>query len=835
MRRGLKQRQKYCFPDRLKRQLAQISRHPVTVVEAPSGFGKTTAVREYLKENRPAGACEYWYTCLGESSPMAWLGICDLFSNIEVKVADDLKNLKMPTLDTLFYMKSYLADIRCPEETYLIVDNYQLVNCSIPRELISVFSMHGDPNLHMIFITQPLEAEKLGSAHNNNTYTIGASAFFFDRKDTARLFRMGGLHIADDEMEKVFMSTEGWVAAIRLQIISFMETGSFTSAAGIEQLVENAIWNHLAPQEKDFLLSVSVMDSFTERQAAIMMEQDILSEKIQELLRSNEFIRYLPDKHIYIIHSILHDYLRNRFDYFTDENYKNRTHYKAGYACSANAQYYSASIFFYKVKDLDAIFSLPFSREYLDNQRGQYPSDFIEVLIHECPEDILRKHPFTLLVFGYHTLAHGQIQACKEILRVLALTVQEGKGFHQEELRRINGEYKLLASMLEFNHVGKMHEGQMEAWEILGESSTLVKANTPWVFATTSALNIFWRESGKLEEELLEMDTFSPSYFKLTDGHGSGSTHLMRAEAMLMRGEDDEAEILCHKALYEARGYKQTGICISIELVLARIAILRGDVEGYFRATRELQGYAKENSSLYVLRMIEHSMSIISLVLGVHDYVAPWLYDMENLKEAVYAPVVPFAQVLHLKLLLMEKRYNEFYGVCQCVMDTSGNPAENIKYRMPQVYQLILLAAAKRNKGDHAGAQKYLKEALEAALPDQIYLPFAQQERMEDLLFEMSIRPCGFLSTKDKAFAALSALCRRQQRGVCTIKKAIHQEKSPLTPREREIALLAKERLRAREIADKLYISEMTVKATLRSVYSKLGIHSKIELDLIEF
>ncbi|MEA4846573.1 MAG: helix-turn-helix transcriptional regulator, partial [Clostridiaceae bacterium] len=67
------------------------------------------------------------------------------------------------------------------------------------------------------------------------------------------------------------------------------------------------------------------------------------------------------------------------------------------------------------------------------------------------------------------------------------------------------------------------------------------------------------------------------------------------------------------------------------------------------------------------------------------------------------------------------------------------------------------------------------------------------------------------------------------------IRKAILQAKSPLTPREREIAQLAKDRLSAKEIADKLYISEATVRTTLKSVYSKLDIHSKIELNFREF
>lgn len=84
-------------------------------------------------------------------------------------------------------------------------------------------------------------------------------------------------------------------------------------------------------------------------------------------------------------------------------------------------------------------------------------------------------------------------------------------------------------------------------------------------------------------------------------------------------------------------------------------------------------------------------------------------------------------------------------------------------------------------------------------------------------------------------FAALIALCQRQKNGAGRIRKAVLQDKSPLTPREREIALLAKDRLSAKEIAKKLYISEMTVRSTLRNVYSKLDVHSRAELGLKKF
>jgi CheY-like chemotaxis protein/DNA-binding CsgD family transcriptional regulator len=68
-------------------------------------------------------------------------------------------------------------------------------------------------------------------------------------------------------------------------------------------------------------------------------------------------------------------------------------------------------------------------------------------------------------------------------------------------------------------------------------------------------------------------------------------------------------------------------------------------------------------------------------------------------------------------------------------------------------------------------------------------------------------------------------------------KKKTPEPFAPLTPWEQKIALLAQQRLSAPEIAEKLSITENTVKSALRTIYLKLNIHAKrdlAELDLRE-
>ncbi len=60
----------------------------------------------------------------------------------------------------------------------------------------------------------------------------------------------------------------------------------------------------------------------------------------------------------------------------------------------------------------------------------------------------------------------------------------------------------------------------------------------------------------------------------------------------------------------------------------------------------------------------------------------------------------------------------------------------------------------------------------------------------------------------------------------------VRQEKPLLSPREREIVQLVAQGYRNREIAEKLFISEQTVKNHLHNIFDKLGVSDRLELAL---
>ena len=62
--------------------------------------------------------------------------------------------------------------------------------------------------------------------------------------------------------------------------------------------------------------------------------------------------------------------------------------------------------------------------------------------------------------------------------------------------------------------------------------------------------------------------------------------------------------------------------------------------------------------------------------------------------------------------------------------------------------------------------------------------------------------------------------------------KLAMRERSPLSQREREIVALVAQGFKNKEMAEKMFISEQTVKNHLHNIFDKLGVSDRLELAL---
>ena len=820
----------YCFPDGLQAQLAKIADHTLTVVEAPSGFGKTTAVREYLETHFQEDARIVWYTCLGESPAKAWAGICKLFGSADESLGQDLLELGVPTLDTLPDIAGRLQDFHCKTPIFLVIDNYQLFETTVQKKLIAALCTHHGENFHLVIVTQPLKSEPLSVYYAKQPHLITLRDFFFDNACIVKLCRLTGVRIDHDAVERIQAATEGWIAAIRLHLQGYGASTPIQNSRDINALVERVIWNRLSGEEKDLLLALSLLDGFTAEQAASMDDGAAVPESIACLLSMDFFIRYVADKGVYSIHSILRDYLLQRF-VMQPRSVADAMYRRAAAACLTAGDYYQAARFFLKVADYDAILSMPFTDQYFFNTQEDNIIEFFANMFHECPPETLLRHPLTVLAVGIQFYKKGMLKLYGRVIRLMETYLacpENTEGMPERQLNTIRGEFEMLLFFSCFNDVAKMGEHHRKAHEYLRQVSDpprsgIYVGNLPWAVGVPSVISVYWNKSGGLQKALDAMDVCLPFYSQLAGGHGMGGEILMHAEACLAHGDDAQAEMLCYKTLYVSGSAGQSSNCLCAQLVLGNIGMLRGDAEAYTKARGHIAQQIEAARQTALTRLGEMCLAHLDMAVGRTNALPEWLRHVESIRRTLYSVTQPHAVMLHCQMLLLEKRRAELYALTETALRTT----RTMHYSLLQMYHLIFLAQAKQEEGRRKEAAACLRAALTIALPDRMYLPFAEHGAALLPLLESLNSDYGAYAGRLKE---CMALCHRRATGVAALHSVPAGTTPALTPRERDIALLIREGLPARQIADRLFLAESTVTSMRKEIYRKLGIHSKMEL-----
>lgn len=219
MRRGVgfKNNDGTYIPPQLIEKLGAMLTSPLTLIEAGSGFGKTTAVAEVLEDVQEQKADVYWHTFLGEPPEKAWQALCGLIAHADGKAAVWLGNLGRPSLSSLPDLASILRDIRCSKTTVIVLDNWQLAGFEISAQLIEALSLHRGKKLHIVVITQPAAAAARTTS-NPRMALIGNDSFRYTRENIAEFFLHSRITLDEEQLDMLCDITEGWIAALRLQL-----------------------------------------------------------------------------------------------------------------------------------------------------------------------------------------------------------------------------------------------------------------------------------------------------------------------------------------------------------------------------------------------------------------------------------------------------------------------------------------------------------------------------------------------------------------------------------------------------------------------------------------
>lgn len=795
--------------ERLRKKLDWIREFPLTLVEAPSGYGKTTALKQFFNNESFASVPVYWLTFLGESEQASWSGFSKIIAKADPLCGEALEDLGGLSTDKLRQVESIMGGLSCSKETYIVLDNVNQIKFSEMGSLLEILSGHGGKNLHIVAVTTQVTGEKYAVAGGNHKiYYLARGDFAFTREDTVSYFKQVGINLDEEQIKSVYDSTDGWIFAIYLQMLAFMQTGNFANG-DMGALIENSLWRHMDDKARTCCLALSVVTGFTMEQALYLT--GCSRDEIEKRLPGNGFLNFDRQTNTFNFHSIFFEFLNQRFKELPQEE-KRQIWLRAGRWAEKTGERLKTLQFYHAAGELEQIFATATTSYEIADVVDESSRHIILDLL-ETPREIKMRYPRTMisiaLALFFFGLNEELLRRADEIDQII-----EDSAIDAKEKNALRGEMELLLSFLEYNRIGDMGKRHRRALDLLGGQAKLINVKSTWTFGSPSVLYMFWRESGKLQEELEEMDRCMPVYYRLTGGHGSGAEHMMRAEALFMTGDPDSAEILCHKVLSMAEESRQVSICQCALFLLARIALFRGDNARFTQIVAEMERKGRQNTEDLCRFTLELSKGFLGLYTGRDDWVSDWL-QTGRFGKRLAIMTVPMAHIIHGFALLKQKAFPQILGAGENFLEL----ASIFPNLLAQVYILIYMSLASEGLGRASQAEKHLERALEIALPDMIYMPFAENSAALEGIMQR-------LGKNREELKAILRLGRQFEQG----KKIFFQGDSLLTTREREVAILAKERLSAKEIARRLFISESTVNNTLSRVYEKLDVHSKSEL-----
>lgn len=160
------------YSDRLRNKLKLILFKALTVVEAPPGYGKTSAVREALRAVSPT--LVHWATMIDESFALSYKRFLSTLKNIDYLSSKALENLGYPNRSNEKEVAALLRGLNTLNEAWLIVDDLQFLQRDLPPEVLQALTEIRCEKLKVILISYDMSSQ-LPNLKNNRESILSVS------------------------------------------------------------------------------------------------------------------------------------------------------------------------------------------------------------------------------------------------------------------------------------------------------------------------------------------------------------------------------------------------------------------------------------------------------------------------------------------------------------------------------------------------------------------------------------------------------------------------------------------------------------------------------------
>ncbi len=797
--------------ERLQESLRPIARCAMTAIVAPMGYGKTTAVNWYLAEcakTEPVKIIRI--SVYSDNLAIFWKSVQDAFIR---EGFDFLRDYSCPTdaagggllADDLY--RELAGEMSC----YVFIDDFHLLTNEHIARFLCTLAGHLPGNVHLIVASRDrflpaVEVVRLG----NRIYQIGTEQLRLNHTELSIYARRCGFGLSDAQVDSLLYSSEGWFSAVYLNLRTLSERGALPDrSSDIYATFTAAMVDPLPEKQREFLAVMGLADEFTVEMACFVTEDADAEKLLSVLTAQNAFVTCLPDGVTYRFHHMMKECAERTFLTLPK---KKQAHCRAcfGVWYEAHQQYIHALTAYRKSGDYDALLRVVEKDAgiLLSSLNPQTVLDDIAA----CPVSTLKAHPLALLVLMRSMFNWRNIPKMLELKELLLTAIREQPRLSPQERGNLLGECDLIMSFLCYNDISAMSRLHRSASSQMSHTAISIHKSGGWTFGSPSVLMMFYRGPGELQSELAEMDECMPHYYKITNGHGKGAEKIMRAEAAFQQGRFTDAHIELESAYAQIEGNGQENMALCCDFLARRLSLCTDVAQRYSFEERRAALQCKHNATW--LNIWSAISAYYHALLGEKDKI-PSVFAEHQLSTIHFlAPGKPMMELIENQVYLAQGAYARVIGRCEGQLAV----CDAMHYALVALHVRIQTAAAYELLGKQREAHELLTRALADAEPDGFVIPFVENYRYLKPLLAQKIQNSLVQTILELGEAA-------EQR-----KSSMNRPRlfTALTEREYEIVLLMAEHLTNREIAEKLFLSEGSVKQYINQIYSKLHIEGDV-------
>lgn len=806
--------------ERLQKSLQPVSNSALTAITAPMGYGKTTAVNWYLSRlAKDSQALLIRISIYSQNLSIFWKSVQNAFSFAGLNF---LENYDCPEDEA---SAGFLTEILCYqlekcENCYIFIDDFHLLKDDRVATFLCRMAGRIPENVHLIvasrnhFISDDWIVRLGGRLHR-----IEIDDLRLNSGELSAYIRRCGTSLTDSQLEQLLKSSEGWFAAVYLNLCSFSKSGELPGkTSDIYQMFSASMLNPLPEDRKEFLSAMGLADEFTEEMAEFITKREDVHQILKMLTRQNAFVTCLNDGQTYRFHHMMKECAFRAFRTLDDSRqafYYER--YGAWY--EKHGAYIHALSAYRRNQNFAAILRVV-QKDAGILLASLKPEEVLEVL-DRCPVSVLKEYPLAILVLMRCMFNWKNIPKMLELKELLLASIREHPKLSEEERGNLLGECDLIQSFLMYNDISRMSQFHRSASEKMTRPAISIRSDGGWTFGSPSVLMMFHRKSGDLDKELEEMNQCMPHYYKITNGHGQGAETIMSAEAHFMRGNFVDAHIALEKAYTQIQGNGQESIALCCDFLAQRLSICMDiKMRNTFEERRKelLQGH----NTTWV-NIFDSTCAYYYAVTGQTERI-PALFGAHMLSTVNFlAPGRPMMEMIENQVYLAQGEYSKVIGRSESILAM----CQALHYDLVALHVQIQLLAANWKLGKTEQALELLRRSLSQAFPDGILMPFVENYPYIEELLKGS-----FFGINENFLFRITRMGKEWEMRCDQLKK---EEAYPpvfkiLSDRELEITELMAKHMSNKEIAQSLFLSEGTVKQYINQIYSKLQIPGDVRV-----